>query len=150
MKRIVPDQVGSQPGGARARPRFNKATILTSTRCCCGCTPRLSAAGAVHRPRPIAAAVAHRGPPPGLADRVERPVDCARRLGSSLSSSIHDLPPWCARGIQGWTCSVRGRFAVAERSPVVWPNLPPAFVHRAALPVRATGDTPVRGYHPVC
>jgi phospholipid N-methyltransferase len=30
------------------------------------------------------------------------------------------------------------RFTVVARSPVVWPNLPPAFVHRAAVPRRAT------------
>lgn len=33
---------------------------------------------------------------------------------------------------------LRSRFAVVERTPVVWGNLPPAIVYRAALPV-ATG-----------
>jgi phospholipid N-methyltransferase len=31
------------------------------------------------------------------------------------------------------------RFAVLDRSPIVWPNLPPAFVHRAALPRTLAG-----------
>ncbi|WP_206792745.1 class I SAM-dependent methyltransferase [Amycolatopsis sp. MtRt-6] len=35
---------------------------------------------------------------------------------------------------------LRSRFAVVERTPVVWENLPPAFVYRAALPV-AVGRT---------
>ncbi|GED90301.1 hypothetical protein TNCT6_73860 [Streptomyces sp. 6-11-2] len=26
---------------------------------------------------------------------------------------------------------LRSHFATVERAPVVWPNLPPAFVHRA-------------------
>lgn len=30
---------------------------------------------------------------------------------------------------------LRTRFAVVERSPVVWRNVPPAFVYRASLPV---------------
>ena len=30
---------------------------------------------------------------------------------------------------------LRSRFAVVERTPVVWRNLPPAYVYRAALPV---------------
>ena len=51
----------------------------------------------------------------------------------------------------GWTpparrfaAALRARFAVVERSPVVWSNLPPAFVHRAALPV-TSGTEPRRG-----
>ncbi len=34
-----------------------------------------------------------------------------------------------------FAASLRSRFAVVERTPVVWQNLPPAFVYRAALPV---------------
>jgi phospholipid N-methyltransferase len=34
-----------------------------------------------------------------------------------------------------FAASLRSRFAVVERTPVVWGNLPPAFVYRAALPV---------------
>jgi phospholipid N-methyltransferase len=30
-----------------------------------------------------------------------------------------------------FTAELAGRFDRLERSPVVWPNLPPAFVHRA-------------------
>ncbi|SEF27466.1 Phospholipid N-methyltransferase [Amycolatopsis pretoriensis] len=39
-----------------------------------------------------------------------------------------------------FAASLRSRFAVVERTPVVWGNLPPAFVYRAALPV-AVGRT---------
>lgn len=39
-----------------------------------------------------------------------------------------------------FAASLRSRFAVVERTPVVWRNLPPAFVYRAALPV-AVGRT---------
>jgi phosphatidylethanolamine/phosphatidyl-N-methylethanolamine N-methyltransferase len=39
-----------------------------------------------------------------------------------------------------FAASLRSRFAVVERTSVVWGNLPPAFVHRAALPV-AVGRT---------
>lgn len=34
-----------------------------------------------------------------------------------------------------FAASLRSRFAVVERTSVVWGNLPPAFVYRAALPV---------------
>jgi phosphatidylethanolamine/phosphatidyl-N-methylethanolamine N-methyltransferase len=34
-----------------------------------------------------------------------------------------------------FAASLRSRFAVVERTTVVWGNLPPAFVYRAALPV---------------
>lgn len=34
-----------------------------------------------------------------------------------------------------FAASLRSRFAVVERTKVVWGNLPPAFVYRAALPV---------------
>ncbi|HEY3480075.1 MAG TPA: methyltransferase domain-containing protein [Streptomyces sp.] len=34
-----------------------------------------------------------------------------------------------------FAASLRSRFAVVERTSVVWENLPPAFVYRAALPV---------------
>ncbi|MEV5719434.1 methyltransferase domain-containing protein [Amycolatopsis mediterranei] len=34
-----------------------------------------------------------------------------------------------------FAASLRSRFAVVERTQVVWGNLPPAFVYRAALPV---------------
>jgi phosphatidylethanolamine/phosphatidyl-N-methylethanolamine N-methyltransferase len=34
-----------------------------------------------------------------------------------------------------FAASLRSRFAVVERTSVVWANLPPAFVYRAALPV---------------
>ncbi|MEU0792360.1 methyltransferase domain-containing protein [Amycolatopsis sp. NPDC005961] len=39
-----------------------------------------------------------------------------------------------------FAASLRSRFAVVERTSVVWGNLPPAFVYRAALPV-AVGRT---------
>ncbi|GAB3134340.1 methyltransferase domain-containing protein [Amycolatopsis stemonae] len=39
-----------------------------------------------------------------------------------------------------FAASLRSRFAVVERTSVVWRNLPPAFVYRAALPV-AVGRT---------
>lgn len=35
---------------------------------------------------------------------------------------------------------LRERFAVLTRGPLVWPNLPPAFVHRAALPLLPAGE----------
>ncbi|GAA3577140.1 methyltransferase domain-containing protein [Amycolatopsis ultiminotia] len=35
---------------------------------------------------------------------------------------------------------LRSRFAVVERTRVVWQNLPPAYVYRAALPVRKEQD----------
>ncbi len=35
---------------------------------------------------------------------------------------------------------LRSRFAVVERTSVVWRNLPPAYVYRAALPVRSGLD----------
>lgn len=40
---------------------------------------------------------------------------------------------------------LRSRFAIVERTPVVWRNLPPAYVYRAALPVfsgRSRRDEP--------
>ncbi|MEV4760925.1 methyltransferase domain-containing protein [Micromonospora sp. NPDC049559] len=40
-----------------------------------------------------------------------------------------------------FAAELAGRFAVLERSPVVWPNLPPAFVHRAVMPRRGPGAT---------
>ncbi|MEV6879905.1 methyltransferase domain-containing protein [Amycolatopsis sp. NPDC051128] len=40
-----------------------------------------------------------------------------------------------------FAASLRSRFAVVERTPVVWGNLSPAFVYRAALPV-AVGRIP--------
>ncbi len=39
-----------------------------------------------------------------------------------------------------FAATLRSRFAVVERTKVVWRNLPPAFVYRAALPV-AVGRT---------
>jgi phosphatidylethanolamine/phosphatidyl-N-methylethanolamine N-methyltransferase len=36
-----------------------------------------------------------------------------------------------------FAASLRSRFAVVERTSIVWGNLPPAFVYRAALPVAA-------------
>ncbi|MGA6167519.1 class I SAM-dependent methyltransferase [Amycolatopsis magusensis] len=52
-----------------------------------------------------------------------------------------------AYGYTAWTpparqfaASLRERFAVVTRGPLVWPNLPPAFVHRAALPLVPTRE----------
>ncbi|KAA2254653.1 methyltransferase domain-containing protein [Solihabitans fulvus] len=43
-----------------------------------------------------------------------------------------------------FAAQLAARFAVVARGPVVWPNLPPAFVHRAALPrVRAAHPSTV-------
>ena len=39
-----------------------------------------------------------------------------------------------------FAASLRSRFAVVERTSIVWGNLPPAFAYRAALPV-AVGRT---------
>ncbi|WP_330291243.1 class I SAM-dependent methyltransferase [Streptomyces sp. NBC_00576] len=36
------------------------------------------------------------------------------------------------------------RFSSVERSRVVWPNLPPAYVHRAAHPIHTPHPTPAR------
>ncbi|ONF62351.1 class I SAM-dependent methyltransferase [Amycolatopsis keratiniphila] len=36
-----------------------------------------------------------------------------------------------------FAAALRDRFAVTGRTPLVWPNLPPAFVHRAALPQKS-------------
>ncbi|MFE9679521.1 class I SAM-dependent methyltransferase [Streptomyces sp. NPDC006259] len=33
-----------------------------------------------------------------------------------------------------FTAELAARFSTLERSPVVWPNIPPAYVHRAATP----------------
>ncbi|MGC7101925.1 class I SAM-dependent methyltransferase [Amycolatopsis lurida] len=51
-----------------------------------------------------------------------------------------------AYGHTAWTpparrfaASLRERFAVVTRGPLIWPNLPPAFVHRAALPLVPAG-----------
>lgn len=41
---------------------------------------------------------------------------------------------------RGFAASLRSRFAVVERTRVVWRNLPPAFVYRAALPVESGRD----------
>lgn len=40
------------------------------------------------------------------------------------------------------------RFAVVQRSGVVWPNLPPAFVHRAALPLTTRPDRRIPSCRP--
>ncbi|AXB43130.1 class I SAM-dependent methyltransferase [Amycolatopsis albispora] len=51
-----------------------------------------------------------------------------------------------AYGHAAWTpparrfaASLRERFAVVTRGPLIWPNLPPALVHRAALPLAREG-----------
>ncbi|MEU1306233.1 hypothetical protein ABZ443_41895, partial [Streptomyces shenzhenensis] len=36
---------------------------------------------------------------------------------------------------------LRDRFGLVERGPVVWPNVPPAFVYRARSPRPAAGGT---------
>ncbi|MBE4737801.1 MULTISPECIES: class I SAM-dependent methyltransferase [Streptomyces] len=50
-----------------------------------------------------------------------------------------------------WTLPARrfaaeltARFSTVERSPVIWPNLPPAFVHRALTPTQTPLPTPTR------
>ncbi|MFC3450923.1 class I SAM-dependent methyltransferase [Amycolatopsis speibonae] len=43
-----------------------------------------------------------------------------------------------------FAAALRDRFSVTGRTPLVWPNLPPAFAHRAALPVSASGSRPFR------
>ncbi|GAA4543370.1 class I SAM-dependent methyltransferase [Amycolatopsis samaneae] len=93
-----------------------------------------------------------------LAARVTRPVDAVVSglpwtvMSDALQARILDavtavLAPegrfsTFAYAHVAWTpparrfaAAVRARFSVVERSPVVWANLPPAFVHRAALPV---------------
>jgi hypothetical protein len=42
-----------------------------------------------------------------------------------------------------FSAALHDRFAVVEKAPVIWTNLPPAFAYRAALPVqrrRYAGD----------
>ncbi|GGK67082.1 class I SAM-dependent methyltransferase [Streptomyces flaveus] len=38
-----------------------------------------------------------------------------------------------------------GRFSTVERSRVVWPNLPPAYMHRAVAPVHRKSAEPAHG-----
>lgn len=93
-----------------------------------------------------------------VASHVESPVDVvvsglpwtampAERQQSILDAVMAVLSPYgrfttFAYAHTAWTpparrfaASLRSRFAVVERTPVVWQNLPPAFVYRAALPV---------------
>ena len=44
-------------------------------------------------------------------------------------------PPACR-----FAALLRSRFSVVERTPLVWRNMPPAFVFRAALPVMSGSD----------
>jgi phospholipid N-methyltransferase len=98
-----------------------------------------------------------------VASYVESPVDVvvsglpwtampAERQQSILDAVMAVLSPYgrfttFAYAHTAWTpparrfaASLRSRFAVVERTPVVWQNLPPAFVYRAALPVLSGRD----------
>jgi phosphatidylethanolamine/phosphatidyl-N-methylethanolamine N-methyltransferase len=71
------------------------------------------------------------------ADRQQRTLDAV-----TASLTPHGRFTTFAYAHTAWTpparrfaASLRSRFAVVERTSVVWANLPPAFVYRAALPV---------------
>lgn len=71
------------------------------------------------------------------ADRQHRVLDAV-----TASLAAHGRFTTFAYAHAAWTpparrfaASLRSRFAVVERTSVVWANLPPAFVYRAALPV---------------
>ncbi len=41
-----------------------------------------------------------------------------------------------------FAAELTARFSAVERSRIVWPNLPPAYVHRAAAPIHTPHPTP--------
>ncbi|WP_369263728.1 class I SAM-dependent methyltransferase [Streptomyces sp. R35] len=43
-----------------------------------------------------------------------------------------------------FAAELSARFSTVERSRIVWPNLPPAYVHRAFTPAHTTLPTPTR------
>ncbi|WP_344415061.1 class I SAM-dependent methyltransferase [Amycolatopsis minnesotensis] len=97
-----------------------------------------------------------------LADHVDGPIDAVvsglpwtampghlqRRVLGQITSVLRAEGRFTtfAYSHTAWTpparrfaASLRASFGVLERGPLVWPNLPPAFAYRAALPVAATG-----------
>ncbi|QWF77706.1 class I SAM-dependent methyltransferase [Amycolatopsis sp. CA-230715] len=93
-----------------------------------------------------------------LAEHVDGPVDAVvsglpwtamperlqRRILGQATRILHPEGRFTtfAYAHTAWTpparrflASLRASFAVLERSALVWPNLPPAFAYRAALPV---------------
>ncbi|UUV29199.1 methyltransferase domain-containing protein [Amycolatopsis roodepoortensis] len=79
-------------------------------------------------------------------DRQERILDRVTEIlvpNGRFTTFAYVHAAWAPPG-RRFAAALRDRFAVTGRSPVVWPNLPPAFVHRAALPVSASGSRPSR------
>ncbi|MBE1576193.1 class I SAM-dependent methyltransferase [Amycolatopsis roodepoortensis] len=80
------------------------------------------------------------------ADRQERILDRVTEIlvpNGRFTTFAYAHAAWTPPG-RRFAAALRDRFAVTGRTPVVWPNLPPAFVHRSALPVSASGSRPSR------
>lgn len=80
------------------------------------------------------------------AERQERILDRVTEIlvpNGRFTTFAYAHAAWAPPG-RRFAAALRDRFAVTGRTPVVWPNLPPAFVHRAALPVSASGSSPFR------
>ncbi|WP_037318730.1 class I SAM-dependent methyltransferase [Amycolatopsis orientalis] len=80
------------------------------------------------------------------AERQERILDRVTEIlvpNGRFTTFAYAHAAWTPPG-RRFAAALRERFAVTGRTPIVWPNLPPAFVHRAALPVSASGSRPSR------
>ncbi|MEV6906487.1 methyltransferase domain-containing protein [Amycolatopsis sp. NPDC051071] len=76
------------------------------------------------------------------ADRQERILDQVTEIltpNGRFTTFAYAHAAWTPPA-RRFAAALRERFSVTGRTPLIWPNLPPAFVHRAALPVSASGS----------
>ncbi|MFF4754395.1 class I SAM-dependent methyltransferase [Streptomyces sp. NPDC001270] len=61
--------------------------------------------------------------------------------GGRFTTFAYPHAAWTPPG-RRFVADLSDRFALVERGPVVWPNVPPAFVYRAAAPRPSAASTP--------
>ncbi|MFD9738242.1 class I SAM-dependent methyltransferase [Umezawaea sp. NPDC059074] len=110
---------------APLRARFPRATVVEGS----------AEALADHVTAPVDAVVSGlpwTAMPAAKQDRILDAVTSALAPDGRFTTFAYAHTAWTPPA-RRFAASLRSRFAVVERSPVVWGNLPPAFVYRAAL-----------------